>query len=228
MSNILGLGVSFLFVGAVIGGASLLHLRFKLTSSVTRKLIHISVSNWWLILMAFFDSLAYAVIGPICFIAVNAFSVFRKYIPAMEQEGARRHFGTVYFPVSLLILVLLSFTGRIPLYAGAAGVLIMGYGDGLAALLGEYFGRRTFVLAGNKKSIVGTATMAAVSFVISYLIILACYPQVLTWQQALGAAAAVAVFAAGTELITPKGLDNLTVPVGTALFFTGMLEAVHW
>lgn len=227
MTNIAGLVVSFLFVGVVLAVASFLRIRFSLPSGITRKIIHISVSNWWLILMAFFDSLAFAVIGPICFIAVNSLSVLRRIIPAMELEKTNRNYGTVYFPISLLILVILSFTGIIPIYAGAVGVLIMGYGDGMASLLGEYFGKRTFSIGTSRKSWIGTAAMAGASFIISFLIAWLFHEPDLRVFGMAGLSLAVCAAATAVELVTPKGLDNLTVPLSAAAVFTVLLKLIH-
>jgi phytol kinase len=97
----------------------------------------------------------------------------------------------------------------------------MGYGDGLASIVGERFGNDRSFTRATSKSIHGTATMFLASFLV-----------VLVFQSAVGnvgstlhviiAAAATAAVAASVELATPFGLDNLTVPISTALFFFGL------
>ena len=58
-TNILGLIISIVYIGAVIGGASLVSKKGK---EASRKFIHILLGNWWLIAMYFFDSTLWAAI----------------------------------------------------------------------------------------------------------------------------------------------------------------------
>jgi len=219
MQNVIGLCCSYLFVGAVLGAAALLQKRFSVSARVTRKIIHISVSNWWFLLMAFFDSAAYAVIGPITFIIINYVSYRYHLIPSMEFEERRKNLGTIYFPISLLILVILSFNGILPLYAAGTGILVMGYGDGLASLFGEQYGKWNFPIWDSRKSYVGTSVMftATAAVVISMTLLFGPSFRFLELAAVAFVIAAVATF---IELITPWGLDNITVPIGTAFLYT--------
>src|SRR6056297_1417755 len=158
MNEIAALLLSFGFVFALIGIATFL-LSFDFVSGeVSRKVIHIGVSNWWLIAMNFMEQAHIAVIGPISFIIINTISYKQHLFPAMEDDVPRDNLGTIYFPISLLVLVLLCFNGYLPLSAGAAGILVLGYGDGLAALVGAHFGRITLSFGPfhTKKTLLGS------------------------------------------------------------------------
>ena len=223
MNNLIGLGVSYAFVAAVLVLASLLQRVFSISPGVTRKIIHISVCHWWLLLMYFFDTLAFAVIGPISFIIINYLSYRFRLMPAMELEDNRKNLGTVYFPISLLVLVLLSYLDVIPIYAGAVGILIMGYGDGFASLLGECCGGRKIVFWGGTKSLLGSSAMFLLSALVTIIITWYFHPYGRDIPMLLLVAAVTAASATAVELLTPLGLDNITVPIISALIYSGMV-----
>ena len=235
MNEIAALFLSFGFVFAIIGIATFL-LSFDFVSGeVSRKVIHIGVSNWWLIAMNFMEQAHIAVIGPISFIIINTISYKQHLFPAMEDDVPRDNLGTIYFPISLLVLVLLCFNGYLPLSAGAAGILIMGYGDGLAALVGSHFGRYRIKLGpwNTRKTLLGSSTMLITSF-ITVLLILSLSPaeglatgpinirgiSAPGFSGVAGVSILVAMGATLIELVTPRGFDNITVPILSAFLFT--------
>lgn len=226
MSEIAALFLSFGLIFIIIGIASLL-LTLKLVSAeISRKIIHIGVSNWWLLAMFTMEHTLIALIGPVSFIIINYISYRRHLFPAMEDDAPHDNLGTIYFPISLLVLVLLCYSGPLSLAAGAAGILVMGYGDGAAALVGKHFGRIHISLGKLRtgKTVLGTAAMLTVSYIIIVLAALYLSPLPPAGQAAAGPgpwiwALAVAAAAALIELLTPRGLDNITVPIATALLF---------
>jgi phytol kinase len=224
MHNLIGIIASFAFVFAILGVATILMQRGVLSPGMSRKLVHIGVSNWWLLAMALMDSLPAAAVGPVVFIVINSLSYRRLLFPAMDAGAPRENLGTVYFPISLLAVVLLCYGGPFPLHAGALAVLIMGYGDGAAALVGSRRGKRGLRLFRYQadKSLAGSSTMLLVAFVVAVPILAVARPEL----GALGiaaTAAAVALFASLVELFSPRGIDNLTVPIATLLFYGGLL-----
>lgn len=89
----------------------------------------------------------------------------------------------------------------------------MTWGDGLAALVGQRFGRHPYTLWDMKKSWEGSLAMAAISYVISSLILFSV--QGALWQTWV-IAFAIALVATGLEAFSKYGIDNLTVPLGSA------------
>ena len=208
MENYIGLIVSYVFVFLMIGISTALQKKGVFNDEGARKFIHIGVSNWWIILMIFFDHVFLASIAPISFIILNYASYKLNIIKAMERSG-KGNLGTVYFPISLLILVLFSFaTGY--LYIGGLGILILGYGDGFAAVIGKAYGRRQLAF---NKTLEGSLTMFFASLVVAITLLLMYVPAHAIWFAPL-----IALFATCVELVTPKGLDNLSVPLATSLF----------
>ena len=82
-SNLIATIYSFIYILLVIGVAFLLYRFTRIGSEGVRKFIHILVSGWVFILVGMYDSLAWAVVGPVSFIVINAlfvYSGFSKYL----------------------------------------------------------------------------------------------------------------------------------------------------
>ena len=205
--NVLALVYSFAFIIAVIALAFVLYRTMHLSSESVRKIIHIGVSNWVFILVWCFDDVRFAVVGPVAFIILNAIFVHSGAAGLLGMDDRRRDNGLVYFPFSLLVMTLLYYRGLIQAHDVIAATLVMGYGDGLAALVGSKIGRHRYSVLNASKSWEGTAVMLIVS--IAVIAIFTPYPALKVLV--------MAVVATLFEALTPLGLDNITVPLLTAL-----------
>lgn len=212
MTNVWGLVLSYVLVFAVIGLSTFLQKKGVVGEEGARKFIHIGVSNWWIIAILFFkgdNALWFAIIAPITFIMLNYLSYRLDLIKAMER-GGKGNLGTVYFPISLLILVIVSFGFLNRPEFGAFGILILGYGDGLAAVIGKKLGKKQLI---HGKTLEGTLTMFVASLVVSLVLVFV----FLNRLSYIYIAFVLAIFATLIELYSPKGLDNLTVPLGSSV-----------
>ena len=209
-NNVLGIVVSFAFIAVIMALSTVLQKLKIIGDEGARKFIHIGVSNWWLIYVIYFDNIWFACVVPAIFIALNYASYKLDLVKAMERDPEEKSLGTVYYPMSLLILVIASTLLHMP-YLGALGIFIMGYGDGLAGLIGKKFGRQKLY---QKKSVIGTATMFTVSLIVSYLILSIYTPDISVIGSLL--IASVVTF---IELLTSSGLDNITVPLGSSAIY---------
>lgn len=211
--SIWGLVLSYVLVFLIIGISTALQ-KFKLVSDEgARKFIHIGVSNWWILAWIFFsgeNALWYAIVPPITFILLNYYSYKTNLIKSMERSG-NGNLGTVYFPISLLLLVIFTFGVVNRPEIGAVGILVLGYGDGLAAVIGKAYGKKKLI---NNKSLEGSLTMLFASLIVVTVILLVSGVALVT---TLVAAIVVAILSTVIELYTPKGLDNLTVPIFSSL-----------
>lgn len=214
MNNILGIVFSLIFVFLIIGMSSLLTKFNLLSNEGSRKFIHIGVSNWWIIAMIFFNNNIYASIVPAMFVIINYISYKKQVFKAMERDGSKNDLGTVYFAISLLVLSLITFKNIEYSYLGALGILIMGYGDGLAAVIGVKYGKHKFEVLGNKKSFEGSLTMFIFSFIVSVVILCIFNPINIVLSSLI-----LALVSTFLEAYSPYGLDNLTVPLGTSLVY---------
>lgn len=212
--NVWGLVLSYALIFLIIGVSTILQKVKIFDDESARKFIHIGVSNWWILAMIFFtDShkMWFAMIPPITFILLNYISYRQNLFKAMER-GGKGSLGTVYFPISLLILVILTFGLLNRPDIGAMGILILGYGDGLAAVFGIKYGKHKLAFG---KSMEGSFAMFLASFVVGVLVSTLVFPL----TTALWIGFVIALFATIIELFSPKGFDNLTVPLGTSLLY---------
>ena len=204
---------SYTFIGLMIVLSTILRNKKIIGDEGSRKLIHIGVSNWYFLALIFTrdpNDIWFTIIPPVSFIILNYLSYKTNLIQSMER-GGKSNLGTVYYPISLFILVLATFLFAENPYIGLLGVMIMGYGDGLAAVIGKKYGK---IDIGNGKSFIGVVTMFTVSLVAASLII--------GLREGLGfiwIAVVIAFAASLIEYLTPKGLDNLSVPMGTSLIY---------
>ena len=212
MRNIYGLVISILYIGLVIGISGLFS---KASKEASRKFIHIMLANWWIIAMIFFDNIWIAGILPALFIIINYASYKFDIIKSMERDddsGEEKTLGTVFYAVSLLIVVMLCFGFFKNTIIGLVGILVMGYGDGFAAIAGKSIKSKEFSILGGKKSLAGCSTM----FIIS-LIIISCALAYFNVQFWYIKSIIIALVATIFEAISVKGTDNLTVPILTTL-----------
>ncbi|MEI8095023.1 MAG: hypothetical protein WCG80_12490 [Spirochaetales bacterium] len=226
MTPALGVGLSFLFVFAVLGVGMAL-LKFKLVDSFTsRKIIHIGVAHWWFFHLFFIQEPVWGLVGPFFFVLFNVLARQLGFLKAMEPGKGESNLGTIYFPVSLIAMVLWSGWGGLPLWVAGAGVLVLGWGDGLAALTGRAWGKHPLPVRWSNKSWEGTAALLVSSMVVVVAFLAAfalpASADLGWWVGAFGKAALVAVAVALVEALTPFGLDNLLLPAVAA----GVLAAV--
>ncbi len=215
LRDIVGIAAGFGFLGVVLLLAALISRYTRLDSFTIRKLVHISVAHWWLIALHFHDSVPPALVGPIVFVVLNYID-YRRALYAKVAESVRGGgIGTIVFPISLIAIVVSTFGGLFPLAAGTAGVFVMGYGDGVAALVGRRFGGRRLSRR-TRKTVAGSAAM----FVVSSLVLFATVAVHAGFRDSgLTVVFIFLIAAAATvlEMLTPYDLDNLTVPIAVTV-----------
>lgn len=212
MNNIFGIIVSILYVGIIIVSAKVFE---KAGKEASRKYIHIMLSNWWIIAMIFFDNMFCAAATPALFVVVNYLSYKKGIIKVMERDDKddnKESLGTVYYALSLFILALLTFGPLNDPIIGLCGIFVMGYGDGLAAVIGQAVKSKEFEINGNKKSLAGSGTMFCITLIIFVAFLIYNNADYIAIKAIL-----VAVLMTIIEAVSIKGTDNLTVPLITSL-----------
>jgi len=205
--DILGIFVSIAYIFFIIFISSLVS---KKHSELSRKVVHIGVCNWWIIVILFFNNMFLTCIVPGLFCIINFISYKKDIFKSMERDD-KKSLGTVYYAISCLVLTLLSFLWfKNRLYAGI-GLFTMGYGDGLAALVGSKFKSKKFVIFGNEKTVLGSITMFIASFIVISILSM-CFNQFFIIGVLF-----ISVIATLIEAISPYGLDNITVPILTSI-----------
>jgi phytol kinase len=130
-----------------------------------------------------------------------------RLLPAVEDVG-RRSYGTVAYGAAITVLLWQYWPEQAA--CATAGVVAMALGDGLAGLLGSAWPSPSWQVLGQRRSLLGTATMALASLVgLALLAFVAGGPSI-------PALLAIAAAAALLEQVAVAGLDNLSVPLAVA------------
>lgn len=211
MINVIGLIVSYVFIGIIIVAAKFFE---KAGKEASRKFIHIMLANWWLIAMFFFENAIWASIAPLSFVVINYISYKKDVISVMERDK-QDGLGTVYYAIALLFMAIFTFGIIKRPEIGLCAIFIMGYGDGLAAVIGKSVNSYKYKIGNTEKSAAGSATMFFVTFVI--IAIFLCSINSNLWLiKSIILSAMLTVI----EAVSIKGTDNITVPVISSLLLT--------
>lgn len=190
-------------------------------SEVTRKIVHIGSGHvillaWWLNIAPWVIIVA-SVIASI----IAVISYFMPILPSINSVG-RPSLGTFFYAVSIGVLVAGFWQLGYPQYV-AVGILVMAWGDGMAAIIGQHFGKHPYTVAGMTKSWEGSLTMLGVSWLVTGLIL----GFVTGYSGQVGLISlGVALVATGLESFSRWGIDNLTVPLGSAIVAFWLSQAL--
>ena len=210
----------------VIAVSEWIRSRLNWPAEFTRKLVHILVG-----LLAFFLPLLLTTSLPIVILAIfftlsNLIAIKLDLLKGMH--GVRESYGTVYYPLALLVLTLFAWPDQKLIIITA--MLILGLGDALAAIVGESISKpHQYQLVGDAKSFEGSATMLFVSMLVTFGV-LSYYTSQLHQLEHPGMLVLVwtvivtAIFATAAESLSYKGSDNLSVPLAAALMLYPMLN----
>jgi len=217
------------FAGVLIGLAAFVGVGefvrgvFRWSPEFTRKLVHVSVG----ILIVFAPSIFVvplpAIILALLFIVVNFLAVRFGLLKGMH-DPTRRSYGTVYYPLAFLILVMV-FWYRAPVILSCS-ILVLAFGDAAAAIVGELVpSPKVFHLSSDKKSIQGSITMGVVSFAV-LVVGMFLLGDGIPADAMLASAGVAAVTGTAWEALSSRGLDNLTVPLSVAVILSYYLLPV--
>lgn len=204
MQNLLGIIVSYIYIGVIIIAANFFK---KEGEEASRKFIHIMLANWWFIAMYFFTNWVWASIVPISFVIINYISYKKNLISVMEREK-QDGLGTVYYALSLLLMSIYTFGIIKRPEVGLCAALIMGYGDGLASIVGQSIQSYEYKIGNTKKTIAGSIAMLIISFILLAVFLYSSGSNLWILKSVI-----VAIILTIVEAVSIKGTDNLTVPI---------------
>ena len=188
--------------------AFIFHKFHLMKSEGIRKFIHIATSFLIFPVLYGIDQPMLRYVGPLFFVVFNAIAGYCGLGRIIGMDDEKRHLGLVIYPLSVAFLVFLFNEGYISPQAASAGVMIMGLGDGMAAVVGTKWGKHKYkVFKVGVKSVEGTFSMFVDAFLVVYFL------------SPCGVLVAlfVALFSSLVENISPSGVDNATVPILSSL-----------
>ncbi|MHA2363949.1 MAG: DUF92 domain-containing protein, partial [Candidatus Hodarchaeales archaeon] len=186
----------------------------KLSKSNARKLLHIVLGNV-ILLVPFFGDFIIAISIPLLFIPINYFLSPNSPIKKLRLDTfeAGHAWGTVLYPISLTIIVFFCYDNP---WLLIACFFPLAYGDGLAAVIGERANKGFFSGLGGQKTLIGSWTFIWASFVSVFVgLFLLKFFDIITFsiEFIIFASIIVAILATLIELLSPKGTDNLFIPI---------------
>jgi phytol kinase len=224
ITNLLLLILCYLYIVTIIVIA--VRIDHKFPKNLKRKFLHVMIGNFVYIIpfftfTTFPANFPFFVASPFILLTLLASSAspfnLRNKISGLSDITTGGHqFGLVLYALSYTILAF--FFSAKP-YVIIAGILPMAFGDAAASLVGQKMGRHQFNIF-SKKSLEGTTAMFTVTFVsvtLSLLLFSCLCP--FSTSILLLASLGVATLATAIEVLTPGGLDNLTVPLISAFAF---------
>lgn len=224
MHNIVALIGSMIYILIVLALATIVARVSKGASETSRKLVHILVGNWVFLIPLFTDLWAVLLV-PFVFVIINSLSIKYNLISAMERNDDS--LGTVYYAISMFILSGAGFLlgwYTLPF----VGLLTMAYGDGLAAVVGQKWGKRGRFSFAPRKTLAGSMMVGLSAFIITFGVIFVFQGRgtlrIVSTPFVFLIALLTALLSVFIELTGEKGCDNLTLPFGAGLFATLTLQ----
>lgn len=225
MNDWIALFISYIYAFGLLVVVETVGKHFNWPKELTRKIIHIGAGMWVWGVIRLFDNWYMGIIPFATFIVLN-FIFYKFKIFKMMDQGNETP-GTVYFAISITLLFILFWrsggqTDRVHL--AIAPIMAMTWGDALAGIAGHFFAKKQYIIFGHRRSWLGSVVMFFASFIVVavtliYLPQSALSPKsaALSAGQAIWLSLITASTATIIEGISPKGLDNLSVPLFCAL-----------
>jgi len=218
-----------IFLGIILGFvffSEIFRIQLNISGENTRQFVHVGVGLLVMLSPFIFKSPVPPAVLAGIFIILNAAAILTSRMKGMHTT-ARFSLGTVFFPVSYLLLILLYWTSNPAILI--IGMLIMALSDPFASIVGAHAKKTLeFTFWKDKKSLPGSLTV----FISAFLITILTLPVLRSFQgneilapgSLLLIGFAVAVVAALSESISFAGSDNLTLPLFSALMLDVMLH----
>ena len=231
-TNLAMLTICYAYIIAIIVATG--KINGRLPSTLSRKFLHIMIGNVCFFIPFFSYTILpldfpFFVAAPFILLTFlvspsSPIKGFNQKMSGLSEVTSGGHkFGLVFYAFSFTVLAV--FFSSKP-YIIAAGILPMAYGDAVASLVGLKMGRHIFNVVA-KKSLEGSLAMFAACFVsltLASMFFSALYP--LSLLNLIVASLGVSAVAVVFEALTPKGLDNLTVPLVSALVFLILIGGI--
>ncbi|MCK4847401.1 MAG: phosphatidate cytidylyltransferase [Candidatus Heimdallarchaeota archaeon] len=160
---IIGVVAALIYVKGTIFLMDKMVTQGKLSSDLSRKVIHIAAGSylWVWLFIDTSDNFSYLlnIAVPLLFFFTFLYKGYRGSpddpdVKTMSRTGDPRELlkGTLYFTIIMMIAGTILFGS----YAGMLMMAIVGWGDGIAPYIGKKYGKRTYKTFGREKTLEGS------------------------------------------------------------------------
>jgi len=185
-----------------------------LPQDISRKIVHIWAGG--LVIFWFFYTTGWGkyifMLTPAIWVFLLIFTALTKdendpTVKSMTRTGNPKELllGVMFFPLMLIILTFIGYRT----FAGVAAVASVGFGDGIAPIVGKYYGKHKYRLLGRTKSIEGSLFVFLATFIAAILLGFVFFGDFYLLESLLAA-----IIAAMLEAVSPRDVDNFIVPLG--------------
>ncbi len=223
LETVICFGKYLLFI--IPAAAVLLAVRvvFKPDSVLFRKLLHSAAFLSPVVMMLVTDSWLAAALSLVLFAAVvypvlalcERIKGFSDLLTEKKAGEIKKSLLLLFLSAAVIVALMWGAFGQA--YIAVCAILMWGFGDAAAALVGKRFGKhKTGVkFADPEKSWEGSGAMLAVSFAVGAAAML--LTSGAEWYYCLAAALLASIGGAYTELVTKGGNDTVTVPAANCI-----------
>ena len=192
-----------------------------LTAESNRRLIHILVGFLISSSPLIFTSNQKPTVLAIIFITLNTFAIKSKIFRAIHSQE-RMSYGTIYFPLSYLIIILF-FWDYSELIIISLSILT--FSDPIASYIGsKSTDDKTFIVWVDRKSYMGALAFLISSFIITY--ILSHFLLEISTEHIIIQCILISFGSTIAELTSSKGSDNLSIPIFSILLLIGLNDLI--
>lgn len=218
--TLIGIKYFLIYMFSLAGVVFLINKIFALPKELFRKLLHFIAFSSVIVMIYAANNWISASLVPVAIIMLMYPGLilaekdkrFTELVVERRKGELKSSLLQLFGTIALIITISWGFLGHKEL--AVAAILMWGFGDAAAALIGKRFGKHKvlrFKHVDHKKSWEGTAAMSIVAFAfgIASLMIIGNIPIVYCVIAVIIAAPLAAI----TELVTKNGYDTVSVPI---------------
>lgn len=214
VGNFITTALTFIYVFGLVAVMNLLVTRFGLPQDISRKITHIGAGSIIGFLPLYSDIHWSKYLNVMIFVVWIILLVQKglfaepddEAVKTMTRTGDRRELlkGPLYF----VIVATICGTFLYKTFPGIVAMATLGWGDGIAPIIGSRYGRLKYTILSNK-SLEGSLSMFIFAFTASIFFIWLILPSQFDIIRIL----LLAFIAAVVEGCSPKEIDNILIPI---------------
>jgi phytol kinase len=218
LGNLIATLLTFIYVFGLITLLKWCVLKFNLPQDISRKIVHIGAGST-IGFLPLYNDLHWSKYLNVAVFVLWIFLLIQKGLFAapedeavitMTRTGDRREL--LKGPLFFVIVATICGTFFYKNFAGIVAMASLGWGDGIAPIIGSRIGRIKYTIL-STKTLEGTLTMLIFAFIASMFFVWLIIPGQLNVIKIF----LLALLATLIEGCSPKEIDNILIPIGVAI-----------